>query len=643
MMSDRSPPPEPQRAAAPVSSRPGCAAMSAGHKGGGGQPAVEEAESLLPSELRWVTNLRWLAGLTIIAGGVGHALATASTLWSIEHGRVLATGAAVLLYNFVLWLQLRSAAKRCDTREQFHLAGLQIVMDLAALTLLALWTGGLASPLLGLFVLHMVLGSLVLPALTSYAVAWAAITMLLAALSVTSGLPWSEPHALLIGAGWGATLLLTVFLTTHIAGNLRRQEAARRRQHRQINAILDTAAEGIITIDSSGRIRSANPAAVRLFGYELSELLGRNVGMLMPQPYRSEHDEYIERYKRTGEARIIGIGREVTGQRKDGSIFPLDLAVSEVDLGKQRIFTGIVRDITERKNAEAELRAMNERLQRQQQAMVQHEKMAAMGQMAAGVAHEIANPLASLDSVLQLLQRQGDGGRISPDTVRTLREQVARINRIVREMTAFAHPRGADWQIRPLMDVIQGALQMARFDHRLRAIEVSCTTTANGASARLMPQALQQVLVNMILNAVDAVAEVPQPRIEIRLRRENDWHVIEIADNGHGIPAEQLGRIFEPFFTTKPVGHGTGLGLSVSYGLIQRHGGRCEVASMPGSGTTFTIYLPAKPGNGGGADAEGGTADLAALPQVEPGRSGVASCPREALTDAIPESGKSTS
>ncbi|MHC5003928.1 MAG: sensor histidine kinase, partial [Planctomycetota bacterium] len=365
-----------------------------------------------------------------------------------------------------------------------------------------------------------------------------------------------------------------------------------RRQNRRIQAILDTAADGIISIGDDGIIRAANPAAERIFGYRIDEMVGRNVRMLMPEPDASSHDRYLQDYVTTGKARIIGIGREVEGLRKDGSRFPLELSVGEVRQERDgRVFTGILRDITDRKTAEQELRELNEALRRHQQVLIQSEKMNAMGQMAAGVAHEIANPLASMDSLVQLVQRQPD--RMSDRTADLLREQISRINAIVQQLTDFAHPNETGWETSPLNDVVGATLDMLRFDHRLRDIELERSFGAHVGTIRLIPQAVQQMVVNLVMNAVDALEEVQEPRLEVRTRREGEWCVIEVQDNGHGIEPEHLGRVFEPFFTTKPVGRGTGLGLSITYSLVQRHDGRCEVRSAPGEGTCFAIHLPA--------------------------------------------------
>jgi len=237
------------------------------------------------------------------------------------------------------------------------------------------------------------------------------------------------------------------------------------------------------------------------------------------------------------------------------------------------------------------IRKMAEHLRRHQLAQVQHEKMVAMGQMAAGVAHEIANPLASMDSLLQLIERRP--AAVAPGSVPALREQVRRINAIVRQMTDFARPSQADWRIVPINEAAEKALAMACLDRRLSGVAIDRQFAPAAGQARVQPNALQQVLLNLLLNAGDAMAQTPQPRLEVRTESSADTCQISFRDNGHGIRPENLARLFEPFFTTKPVGRGTGLGLSISYRLINDMGGEIAVTSTPGQGATFTIRLPA--------------------------------------------------
>jgi len=292
---------------------------------------------------------------------------------------------------------------------------------------------------------------------------------------------------------------------------------------------------------------------------------------------------------------MLGAGLRITGQWPtnhqeylawSGAVLTLILTVylaNHITGGLRRQRRRLIRQ-------NRRIRAMSSQLQRQQSALVQHEKMVALGQMAAGMTHEIANPLASMDSVLQLMQRRPE--KLRPESITTLREQVERINQIIRQMKTFAHPAEMQRQSLPLNDVVEQALNMVRFDSRVKRMTIERQFDPNAGSIALLPQAIQQVLVNLIINAIDAMNDTPQPKLTLRTERREGWCLIEVADNGHGIKAEHMDRLFEPFFTTKPVGKGTGLGLSISYSLIQKQGGSISVRSQPGKGTAFLIRLP---------------------------------------------------
>jgi signal transduction histidine kinase len=224
--------------------------------------------------------------------------------------------------------------------------------------------------------------------------------------------------------------------------------------------------------------------------------------------------------------------------------------------------------------------------------MAQHEKMVALGQMAAGVAHEIANPLASIDSLLQLMRRKPE--RMTPESIETLRGQAERIARIVRELTTFARPADVEQQTLAVNDVVREAVEMASFDGRMKAVRLEQSFAPDAGAAPLLPHAIQQVLLNLLRNALDATECADDPLVRVRTARDGDgWVLIEVADNGCGIDTKDMKRVFEPFFTTKPVGKGTGLGLSISYSLVGRHGGSISVTSRPGEGAAFRIRLPA--------------------------------------------------
>jgi len=292
---------------------------------------------------------------------------------------------------------------------------------------------------------------------------------------------------------------------------------------------------------------------------------------------------------------ILAVGLALAGEfpaRRPELLFLLGIVVTQALT--VTLTNRITRDLRAQRRRlirqNRRIKAMSRQLREQQQALVQHEKMVAMGRMAAGVAHEIANPLACIDSLLQLAQRRPERMN-GAETVEKLRDQVRRINQIIQQMKAFAHPTEVVAEAMPLNDVVEQALAMVRFDARLKKTDVRRELDQSAGVVRMSPHALQQVLINLIINALDAMSATETPVLTLRTQRRDGWCAVEVIDNGHGIDAQHMPRLFEPFFTTKPVGKGTGLGLSISYSLMQQQGGSISVRSCPGEGTAFTLRL----------------------------------------------------
>jgi signal transduction histidine kinase len=249
--------------------------------------------------------------------------------------------------------------------------------------------------------------------------------------------------------------------------------------------------------------------------------------------------------------------------------------------------------------------------------LVHDERLAAVGRMTAGIAHEIANPLASMDSVLQLMQRQTD--KPGPESIESLRTQVRRILQIVRQLTRHAHPGHGSLEVISLDDVVESSIDMLVFSKRIASVRAHYGLENGLGTVRVNASAMQQVVANLLVNALDATEHVEQPRVDVRTYRDDAWCVIEVADNGVGIKAEQMARIFEPFYTTKPVGRGTGLGLSICARLVEEQKGRIDVSSEVARGTTFQVRIPGASPTGlsqnmSGAQEEGG------LPSTDVGK-----------------------
>ena len=354
-------------------------------------------------------------------------------------------------------------------------------------------------------------------------------------------------------------------------------------------SVVDNVVDGIITIDERGRIEFFNPAASRIFGYAPSEVIGKNISLLMPSPYHEEHDGYLESYQRTGKAKIIGIGREVTGRRQDGSQFPMDLSVGEFVEDGRRRFTGVVRDITQRKQLEEQL--------------LQAQKMESVGQLAGGVAHDFNNQLGIILFDVDMLLGNVEEPAIREDLLK-VRKTVLRAADLTRQLLVFSRRQRMKQQALDLNEHLHELRKMmARLlgedvEIRLELADAQCTIEAD-------PGNLDQVLINLCVNARDAMPDGGILRIATenvlvseedcrRTGRGAPGHFcrLSVADDGNGMDEAVRARIFEPFFTTKETGKGTGLGLAVVYGIIEGHGGWITADSDPGHGARFQIYLP---------------------------------------------------
>ncbi len=341
--------------------------------------------------------------------------------------------------------------------------------------------------------------------------------------------------------------------------------------------------DAIITIDGRGHIQSVNRATERMFGYSAAEMLGRNVNMLMPSPYREEHDGYLARYARTGEKRIIGIGREVEAQRKNGTVFPVDLAVSEVEPGK--LFTGMIRDISDRKLAEARLR--------------ESDRMASIGTLAAGLGHDMNNVLLPVRAHLNALKAGADGPGRS--------EHLDRIQRGVAYLQQLADGLHFLAMDPDKIDDVGGATDLQAWWGQTGAllskavpkhVKVMTSLPDGLPEVAVAPHALTQAVLNLVVNAGEAIPagrkrRQGSVRLWAELGRDGPSVRLGVTDNGTGMTEEVKRRAFDMFFTTKPRGLGTGLGLALVRKVVDRAGGSVQIDSAPGRGTSVVMDLPA--------------------------------------------------
>lgn len=337
-------------------------------------------------------------------------------------------------------------------------------------------------------------------------------------------------------------------------------------------AIVDSAVDAIIVIDAGGRVEAFNPAAERLFGYREEEAIGQNVSMLMPSPHREEHDAYLARYLREGQARIIGIGREVVGRRRDGTTFPLHLSVGEMAVMGARKFTGMLHDLSRRKEMEAQLREQS--------------ALARLGEMAAVLAHEIRNPLAGIRGAMQVIGSRQDPSSKDAAITKEIIARVDTLAELVQDLLLFARPP----QPRPgpvdLTQLVTTILDLMGRDPSVSGLRVKIEGSA--PLARADAELLKIVLQNLLLNAAHAMEG--RGDLRIVLGTLGKACSVSIIDQGPGISPEVREKIFTPFFTTKV--RGTGLGLPTAKRLIEAQHGAISIECPPGGGTSVTVQLP---------------------------------------------------
>jgi len=388
--------------------------------------------------------------------------------------------------------------------------------------------------------------------------------------------------------GLGAIyLLLQSVLALRSAGAATTAQLHEREAHLQ--SILDTVLDATVVIDTAGTMLAFNASAVRQFGYSPEEAIGNNVSMLMPAPYREQHDGYLTRYLHTGEKRIIGIDRVVVGRRKDGSTFPMKLAVGEMRQGDSVYFTGFIRDLTEREQSQAMLDQARSEIARLS-------RLNELGEMASTLAHELNQPLAAITNYVQgcrrMLEKLDDeyAGRMR-DALAETAKQALRAGDIIRHLREFVTKGETDKGPEDVNHLVEEAGALALVGSRERGIR-SVFDFASGQSTVVADRVqIQQVLINLMRNAMEAMRDSPEKVLTVRTRvAEPGWLQVEVEDTGPGISEEVAPRLFQPFVTTKS--NGMGIGLSISRRIIESHGGELTVDRNAAGGATFSFTLP---------------------------------------------------
>ena len=423
------------------------------------------------------------------------------------------------------------------------------------------------------------------PGLLATALSLVAAFFLLANASVISNTALGNGAAFTfigLGVSWGGELLHR----SRRRANIMAKDALAREAHLQ--SILDTVPEAMIVIDERGVMQSFSSAAERLFGCRAAEVIGRNVAILMPSPYSESHDGYLQRYMNTGERRIIGIGRVVVGQRKDGSTFPMELAVGEMKSGDRRFFTGFIRDLTERQQTEA-------RLQELQSELVHISRLTAMGEMASTLAHELNQPLSAIANYLKGSRRLLEGASDEKsaamrDAMDKAADQAMRAGHIIRRLRDFVARGETERRVESITKLVEEASALALVGVKDLGIRVQFQFNPEIDLVIADRVQVQQVVLNLIRNAMDAMETSPKRDLVVAIAPAEGGHVrISVTDSGSGISPEIAEQLFQPFITTKR--HGMGVGLSISRAIVEAHNGRIWVEANPTGGTIFHFTL----------------------------------------------------
>jgi len=366
-------------------------------------------------------------------------------------------------------------------------------------------------------------------------------------------------------------------------------EASLRERDEHLRSILETAPDGMVVIDEAGIMQSFSRAAEKMFGYSQTEALGKNVSLLMGEPDRTLHDRYLKRYLSTGERRIIGIGRIVTGQRSDGSTFPMHLSVGEVKAPGRRLFTGFVHDLTGEQRTQ-------DRLQQLQSELAHISRLSAMGEMGSALAHELNQPLSAISNYMKGSRRLLESVD-SPQTAKIevaldkAAEQAIRAGQIIRRLREFVSRREAERRVESLSKLIEEASALGLVGAREQGVQLRLEFDPSCEFVLADRVQLQQVMVNLFRNALDAMADSPRRLLAVKTRRlPSDMIEIQVSDTGSGFAGNSESKLFQPFYTTKEAG--MGVGLSISRTIVEAHGGQMRAETNDAGGATFRFTLP---------------------------------------------------
>ncbi len=437
-----------------------------------------------------------------------------------------------------------------------------------------------------------------MPALV-FAARWGGFgpTLLATGIGLAGGLAFehlravAEPAGILSLATYVFTGLSLAFVSRKIQHGTAPSTARLAQLHADqthLQSILATVPDAMVVIDEGGVMTSFSAAAERLFGWPAPEAIGQNVRMLMPEPYRGDHDGYLARYFATGERRVIGLGRIVVGQRRDGSTFPMELSVGEAKTGDRRFFTGFVRDLSERQETER-------RLQELQSELIHVSRLTAMEKMASALAHELNQPLSAIASYVKGSFRLVKADVIDRDrlfdALERAREQAIRAGDIIKRLRDFVAKGETERTLESLSRVVEEASLLAMVGAKEHRVHVNFDLDQSLPPVLIDKVQIQQVVLNLIRNAIDALAKSTTRQVRVSVKNwSEDCAVVSVADTGPGLAPDIAPQLFQPFMTTKK--QGMGVGLSISRSIIEAHGGRIWVDDNPGGGALFSFTVP---------------------------------------------------
>lgn len=568
---------------------------------------ASQSEGRLLRHARWLCRIRLGLGLSLLAGvliGWRYGLLP-------EPLSLLLIAVGILAYDALFAMALRSLDDSAADRVS-RLCAAQTLADALSLTVLIFYCGGVENPIVIFYVGPVATAGLLLPRKVAYFVAalalasFSAVAVLQATVeSLHHPLPFDFPGlhyqrwsfiGFVVGI-IGLAMFLAAYATTTLRARLTEAEAHVTGSRDVLNAIISCMTEAVIFLSPEGRALLVNPAFRSHFMRP-----GGLVGDEFP-PLPDEIRSYVDRFRRSVEPlgpETFPLALPADGPGRPARRYIASASSVHDALGSHLGYVVVAEDVTEQWLLEQDLRArnreitaMSDALQRSQREMAQREKMAAIGTMAAGIAHEIGNPLAGLSAVIELLKRRHP----RPEQLhhlKTVHTQVGRIARIVRQLVEFARPASPERSLVDLDALIEETLVLLHYSHRGRRGEIQSIRNAELPPVLVNPQQFQQVLLNLLLNALDAVEEADgQQAIRIDRRSDEGWVRVSVRDWGCGMSPEHLRMAFEPFFTTKPPNRGTGLGLAVSSRLVESHGGSIHIDSTLGQGTTVTVSFPA--------------------------------------------------